>query len=113
MSGMEPETKDSQALMLFLRHYLSLAEVGVDVSALEHLESELGKVANLTPEDFSVVSEDWKESGKVPFDRAISGEPDGRGKTARALNRNGHQILQNDSNSAAQVTALRTAFRSI
>jgi hypothetical protein len=63
---MAPETKDTPALMMFLRHYLSLAPDGIDFSALPSLQEELGKVTNLAPEDFSIVTEQWKESGKAP-----------------------------------------------
>jgi hypothetical protein len=33
-----PETKDIPALMLLLRHYLSLAEEGIDVSEVQYVE---------------------------------------------------------------------------
>jgi hypothetical protein len=63
---METEAEDGGALMLFLRHYLSLAKEGVDASELYHLQEQLGKLNNLTAEDFSVVTEWWQESGNVP-----------------------------------------------
>ena len=61
---MEPEP--GEALLLFLRHYLSLAKEGIDASELQHLEDRLGEMNNLTAEDFSVVTEQWQESATVP-----------------------------------------------
>jgi hypothetical protein len=66
VSEMKAETQDTEVLMLFLRHYLSLAGAGIEFPALPILEEELGKVINLAPEDFSIVTEQWKESGKIP-----------------------------------------------
>ena len=66
MSAKETEAEDGQALMLFLRHHLSLAQAEIDVSELQHLEEQLGELNNLSAEDFAVVTEWWKESGHVP-----------------------------------------------
>lgn len=52
VSATETEAGDGQALMLFLQHYLSLAQEGIDVSELQHLEEQLSELNNLNTEDF-------------------------------------------------------------